>query len=267
MQSKVLFAKNGIEYAFDVSDLVDRPTVVWIHGEFGSFDDPPLNDVLKSSVNLINLHLPGWGKSVGGESFDQINELATAMWWLLEEITVNKVLLAGYGLGATVAIEMAIQQPVRISGMVFGSPFGMFSESDPGVDIFALMQRDLLKEIYADPKSELVKRHFPSSEDGYERGLIAIRRVEVLGAASRYIFPIPDTNIRSRSYRLAKIPMTILFGRSDGVVPFSLSELWQESFPHAEISILEGAGHMLAYETDEISNAITKMLADQGAHK
>ena len=57
MQSKVLFAKNGIEYAFDVSDLVDRPTVVWIHGEFGSFDDPPLNDVLKSSVNLINLRL------------------------------------------------------------------------------------------------------------------------------------------------------------------------------------------------------------------
>ena len=267
MQSKVLFAKNGIEYAFDVSDLVDRPTVVWIHGEFGSFDDPPLNDVLKSSVNLINLHLPGWGKSFGGESFDQINELATAMWWLLEEITENKVLLAGYGLGATVAIEMAIQQPGRISGMVFGSPFGMFSESDPGVDIFALMQKDLLKEIYADPKSELVKRHFPSSEDGYERGLIAIRRVEVLGAASRYIFPIPDTNIKSRSYRLSKIPMTILFGRSDGVVPFSLSELWQDSFPHAEINILEGAGHMLAYETEEISKSITKMLADQGAHK
>jgi pimeloyl-ACP methyl ester carboxylesterase len=61
--------------------------------------------------------------------------------------------------------------------------------------------------------------------------------------------------------------MTILFGRSDGVVPFSLSELWQESFPHAEIIILEGAGHMLAYETDEISVSIKKMLADQGAHK
>jgi pimeloyl-ACP methyl ester carboxylesterase len=55
--------------------------------------------------------------------------------------------------------------------------------------------------------------------------------------------------------------MSVLFGKSDGVVPSGLSAQWAKSFPHAEIQIIPEAGHMLPYETTATDRALEKLLA------
>jgi len=263
MKSQTLNCEqSGISFEVSHAQIGKKSTVVWIHGEFGSFDDPPFSKEVQALANMVVIHIPGWGKSTSTSDIDRLDQLATAMWWAVEEICgESPVLLAGHGLGATIAVEMAIQQPRLTSGLLLAAPFGYFDERDPGVDIFALMPKDLMKHLYQNPNSDLAKTQFPSSDDGYERGLIAIRRVEVLGSASRYIFPIPDTNIGDRAYRLSKVPISALFGKSDGVVPAGLSAQWAKSFPHAEIQIIDEAGHMLPYETTATDRALEKLLA------
>lgn len=254
-------AGHDITFAVDVHGSVESPVVVWLHSEWGPFNDPPFEPVVTSSVRTLVVHLPGWGESTGAGLVDSVGHFASALWFAVEKLTDGPVILAGHGLGATFAVEMAIQQPRAVAGMVLATPFGMFDESDTGVDIFALLPRDVMAHLYADPTSQLASSHFPATSDGYERGLAAIRRVEVLGAASRFIFPIPDTDVESRAYRLSRVPTTVLLGEKDGVVPPSLATKWQAALPHATVEVVAGVAHMLPYETTRLSQEVVNMVA------
>jgi pimeloyl-ACP methyl ester carboxylesterase len=240
---------QGTTVVIDRSGDPTKPPLVWLHGEFGAIDTMPDREPLSNHLDLIEVHLPGFGVSSGGDRFDTIGDLALAVWWAVEQLGVDRPVLAGHGLGATVAVEMAIQQPAAVRALALATPFGIFDVDDTGVDIFALIPRDLMPHLYADPSSSLVLDHFPPPADAHERGLAAIHRVVVLGAASRYLFPIPDTNVTGRAYRLADVPTSVWFGSVDGVVPPSLAAAWRAALPHATVSVVDRVGHMLPYES------------------
>lgn len=253
----------GTTIVIDRSGTPMGPSVVWLHGEFGALEGAPQRDRLAEHVDLVELHLPGFGVSPGGDRFDGIGDLATVVWWALEQLDLDRPVLAGHGLGATLAVEMAIQQPSAVRHLALATPFGMFNPDDTGVDVFALMPRDLQPHLYADPASDLIPRHFPPPADAYERGLAAIKRVEVLGSASRYLFPIPDTNVAARAYRLAGIATTIWFGAVDGVVPPSLAAEWSAVVPHADVRTIDGVAHMLPYEADGFADELLAAFRDE----
>lgn len=232
--------------------------LLWLHSEWGSYADPPLNDEVLNQATVITIHHPGWGESVGVDAFRSLVDIATAYWWALDELQLTApMVLVGHGIGATIAAEMAAQQPGRSSAALLITPFGLFREDFPGVDIFALLPRDVIGDLYVEPQGPVATSHLPSAADGYERGIQAIRRVEVLGAAGRFLFPIPDTGVQARLYRLSGIPVHLVFGRKDGVVPWQLSELWQKELPDARCTVIDSGSHMVPYEaTDDVSRIV-----------
>lgn len=259
----------GVALAVDAYGSPAAPTVlVWLHGELGALDEARLADAVVTAqadgVRVLVPHLPGWGESPGGEHFFTIEDLALALWWAVERSSSAAVVLGGHGLGAAVAAEMAVEQPARVAGLLLAAPFGLFREDDTGIDLFGTLPGELMPHLYADPKGPLPARHFPPAATPYERGLVAIRRVEVLGAASRYLFPIPDTGIASRLYRVDRVPVTLVFGRGDGLVPLSLAQDWQRSVPHARIEIVEDAAHMVPYETDHVARLLAELCRPAG---
>lgn len=241
---------EGTEMVIERTGVDGGPPLVWLHGEFGELSGVPGREQLAAHFDVVEILLPGWGVAAGGDRFDSIGELASAVWWTIESLDLGKVSIAGHGFGATLAVELAIQQPSMVEGLALAAPYGMFRTEDTGVDIFALIPRDLNPHLYADTSSPLVAQHFPPPTDGYEKGLSAIQRVQTLGSTSRYLFPIPDTNLVERSYRLAGVPMTIWFGAGDGAVPVSLAQDWAAAFGHADIKVVDNAAHMVAYEHD-----------------
>ncbi|HEY8547520.1 MAG TPA: alpha/beta hydrolase [Acidimicrobiales bacterium] len=232
------------------------PPLVWLHSELGDFAGPPLTDELAGRLRTLVAHLPGWGVATGVEHFDQLEHLATAYWWLFDELGLDAVHLAGLGIGATLAAEIAIQQPGRVPSLVLAGPFGLFREDDPGGDLFALVPRDVMPLLYADPAGPVASAHFPPAADAYERGLQTVRRVEVLAPASRFLFPIPDTGIGRRLYRLGDRPVELFWGAKDGIVPPSLAEDWAAHLPGARTTIVEGAAHMAPYEDPAAFSAV-----------
>jgi pimeloyl-ACP methyl ester carboxylesterase len=236
---------------------------VWLHSEWGSYDDPPLTEAVLSRARVATIQHPGWSVSDGIERFHSLPDLATAYWWALDQIDlVGPVVLAGHGIGATIAAEMIAQQPQRVRTAVFVTPFGLFRDDFPGVDIFALVARDVLPHLYAEPEGPIAMSHWPAPADGHERGLQAIRRVQVLGAAGRFLFPIPDTGVKHRLYRLRDTSIHLVFGGRDGIVPPELSKSWLELLPQAECTVIKDGSHMLPYEhADEISKIVTDALA------
>lgn len=257
---EIVAGPNGSTFAVERAGSGEA-VVVWLHSEFGAFSDPPVAAGALGRGEVLTLHLPGWGISErGGARIDTLPELGLALWFVLDELGVGTAVLAGHGIGATIALEMAIQQPQRARAVVAAAPFGIVDASDPGVDMFALLTPDLLPHLYADPDGDLVKHHFPRPADPHERGLAAIRRVEVLGEAGRYLFPLPDTGIENRLYRLATTDVHLLWGERDGVVPSAISERWTETLPSAKSSVVPGSAHMLVYETNVVDDVVASLL-------
>ena len=247
---------EGLTFVVDRSATADGPPVVFLHSEMGAFGSAPVG----TEHNVVALHLPGWGESTGIEHFDNPGEFAVALWWAVEQVTSEPVVLVGHSLGAALAVEMAIMQPKSVRGLVLSNPLGMFDEAYPGVDVFALMPKDVMPHVYANPNGPVMAEHYPQPADAYERGLQAIRRVEVLGAASRFVFPLPDTNIIKRAYRVADLPMSILFGERDGVVPPEMAHNWSKVFPAAKVRTVAGTAHMTPYESDALAVEVTAMV-------
>jgi pimeloyl-ACP methyl ester carboxylesterase len=252
----------GLKIALDETG-AGEPVVVWLHSEFGPFSDPPVPAQTLERARFLTLHLPGWGVSQRGDAhIDSLPDLGLALWAVLDELGVGAVSLAGHGIGATTALEMGIQQPQRTRGIVAATPFGIVDAADPGVDTFALLPVDLLPHLYVEPRGALATTHFPAPTTPHEKGLAAIRRVEVLGEAGRYLFPLPDTGIEDRLYRLAKTKVHLLWGEHDGVVPAAIASRWTAALPSARSSVVPGAAHMLPYESSAIGDALDAILAE-----
>jgi pimeloyl-ACP methyl ester carboxylesterase len=239
---------DGVRFEIDTRGPVGGTSVVWLHGEFGSFTGQSFIDHLGDSVRVFEVQHPGFGRSTGVEQFDSLPDLAIGYWWVFDRLDLDVVALVGHGFGGALAAEIAAQQPQRVSSLTLISPFGRFRAEDPGVDIFATTTGDVLPALYAEPKGELAVSHYPPAHDGYERGMAQLRRVEVLGATSRFVYPFPETGIARRAYRIADIPTEIVWGARDGVLPPALLDDWQAMLPKATITLLAQTAHMAPYE-------------------
>lgn len=255
----------GVSIVVDsAGDQASTAVVVWLHSEWGTFDEPPLSEEVLSRARVLVVHQPGWGVSTGEERLFTLADVALAYWTVLDRLGVGSALLAGHGIGATVVAEMTVQQPARVRSALLVAPFGLWDDEVGGEDIFALMPKDALPHLYADVDSDLRMRHFPSTNDPHERGLAGIRRAQTLGPASRYLYPLPETGIRDRLYRMADVPVELIWGAEDGVVPLAMADQWLSLLPRAGKVVVPNAAHMVAYETDAVSTCCVRHLDAPG---
>ena len=217
----------------------------------------PFADQL-TGVRLISVHHLGFGVP-RASSFYDIRDLALAwVWWLLDD-PASTGRARRTQLGGTVAAELAVQQPQRVSGGCWPQLFGLFRRAarprrvrhDPARLIGALCRR---------PDGDLATGHFPVVDDAHGRGLQAVYRFGAL-VGEPFPLPIPDTGISERLYRIADVPVHLVWGAADGVTPVELLEDWHAVLPHADTTVVATAAHMVPYETPEaIAAAITGQL-------
>lgn len=245
----------------------DGPLVVWLHSEWGTYDEPPLDDRVRSAARVLVFHHPGWGISTGEDNFASLAELAMAYWWTLDQLGADsRATLVGHGLGAAIAAEMGTQQPDRVAHAVLAAPFGLWDDEVGGVDLFALLPKDVAPHMYADTSSDVAREQFPPPKTAHEKGVAGIRRAQTLGTASRYLYPLPDTGLSARLYRLAGIDVVLLWGSQDGITPVGMATRWQEHLPHARLVIVDDAAHMVVYETNDLSDCVVDALQRESAN-
>ncbi|XP_002986213.2 protein PHYLLO, chloroplastic [Selaginella moellendorffii] len=127
-------ALGGYCFTFRVvevaSMLQEKQTVVFLHGFLGSAEDwLPVMHSLASSFRCLAVDLPGHGRasSVTGnlEAEWGLDVLSAALSELLEQLSEgSEIVLAGYSMGARIALYMALHkhQKIRAAVIVSGSP-------------------------------------------------------------------------------------------------------------------------------------------------
>lgn len=92
------------------------PPLLLLHGLGSSGDDWAFQiGPLAQRFELLVPDLPGCGRSLASVAADSIEGHARAVWDLLRGIGAHEVAIAGFSMGGAVALEMALQQPARVS--------------------------------------------------------------------------------------------------------------------------------------------------------
>jgi pimeloyl-ACP methyl ester carboxylesterase len=195
-----------------------QPTILWFYG-----NGMCLADCFSEFTNLRrlgnNVFIPeflGYGMSEGSPSEQSVYATANAAWDHLvsrPDIDKNKIIVAGWSLGAAAAIELAHTRPV--AGLMTFSAFTNLKD----------MARRILPWA---PTSLMLKHHFDN-----------------------------ESKIKN-----IKVPILIVHGSRDSIVPFDMSAVLAKAAPHATYVPISVADHNDLFDVgaDEINQRVAAFI-------
>ncbi|MGH7432042.1 MAG: alpha/beta fold hydrolase [Candidatus Methylomirabilales bacterium] len=227
-----------------------RERLVLVHGSGCSADSWRYQvDGLSRDFDVLALDLPGHGGSepVGDPS---IQRYATTVRGILRHLGKRKVFLAGHSMGGAVALQVALEHPELLKGLILVAATAY-------LDTLALTPNIILWAAATVPHK--FKGMFFSDRVTPEALAVAradVRRCSletVLGdfAACRHF------DFRGRLKGL-KLPALILCGTEDRITPPRHSQRLHEEISGSTLMRIAKAGHMLPLEAPKEVNAAVR---------
>ena len=226
------------------------PPTVLVHGlgAAGSAFTRLAGGVRPHVRRVIVPELPGHGFSAHPGRRVTPDLLLDCMTSALDALVDEPAILYGNSLGGAVALEYAIRRPERVRGLVLVSPAGARLQADEWKELVAAFDvqsardaRRFLDRVYHRPPwvLALVAHEFP---DLLRKP--AVR--EILDSAT------PDGSASPDALAALKMPILLLWGRSEKLLPASALAYFREHLPpHAIIEEPHGFGHSPQLEVPE----------------
>lgn len=238
------------------------PVVLLLHGlacDHTTWD--PVIPSLARRYTVIAPDLLGHGESDKPRADYSVGGYANAMRDLLSVLEIDRATVVGHSFGGGVAMQFAYQYPQLVDRLVLVAPGGFGPEVTPalrvlttpgfhqatgmltlpGVRHLGVWGLRTLSRLPLGPARDLdeVARIFDSFKD--PRARAAIRHVvsAVIDWRGQII------TMSDRAYLTDAIPMCIVWGTDDRVVPVRHAEVAKVVAPHARVEVLGNAGHFV----------------------
>ena len=242
--------------------LEGRATVVLLHGFGGEAIQwkPLMRRLAVTGARIVAFDLPGHAASLNYPDAGSAKVAAQAV--VAELADLGPVHLVGHSKGGAVAGLVALFAPDKVASLTFLAPGGFGPEINAAVlrRYGAVRNRaDMLKVLH----------HFYAP--GYRVGLATMDRMvgmrarggqpEMLERMSRVITNDDGTQGTLPLGKIAAAgkPMSVVWGSADAIIPAAQAH----AMPGAEVTVLDGIGHMLYEEAPE---AITDIIARRLNH-
>lgn len=223
------------------------PDLVMLHGwsmHSGVFT--PLIDVLSSRFTVHAVDLPGHGQSRWYEGALDCDELLTT----LTEKLPERAIWLGWSLGGQFSMAFASRYPERVSKMILIAANPSFIQRDdwPGVQPSVLT--DFAERCARQPQQTL-KRFLMLQMQGSDNPREIKRQVlKLLGdslpepaALSAGLQQLMTLDLRQSLSQLP-MPVRLILGSQDALVPLSLTDRVKQLNPQFETEIINDAGHV-----------------------
>lgn len=230
-------------YAYHPEDQ-DRTPLVLVHGAGGDHLHWPVQIRRLSGYRVYALDLPGHGKS-RGHGLQDVGDYAQVVISWLNEMGIPKVIMIGHSMGSAIALWLGIHYPERLWGL------GLIG-SGPTLPVnLTLLDEVGHKTTFPDAVNKIIKWSFSPHTD---RGLIETAQDRMLDIRPSVLqgdfLACEEFDVRDRLDRI-EVPVEIICGGDDKMVPLRLSQQLAEGIPEAELEIIPKAGHMLMIERPE----------------
>jgi len=250
---------DGVSIYVEQAGPDDGTPLILLHGLFGSTFTwrNQLTGLPEAGYRVIAYDRPPFGLSAKDFALNysppaQADQLAS----LLDELGIERATFVGHSAGGSLLAHFAVRHPERIEQMVFaagaflgggggGPPAGVGAAINwppltrwGEILIPAVLTRDRLAGIvagfYADPEQMT-----PEVVAGYYRAF------EVPGFGAGFMGLIRDTGspVTEADVRKFTMPVLLLWGEADRVVPLRQAERLQALLPEVALQVIPGTGH------------------------
>jgi pimeloyl-ACP methyl ester carboxylesterase len=236
--------------------------LLFLHGAGGLLADNPFLDRLAARYQVFAPELPGYGESSGEALLEDMLDFTLHGWDVVRALGLSRPHLVGHSMGGMIAAEMACVAPNDLGRLVLAASAGLWIPAHPIPDIFAFLPHEFAELLFHDRAAgEALLTgglDFTNLEALKEFYIAHTRRLSMAG---KIMFPIPNRRLSKRLYRLTA-PTLLLWGTHDRLIPPVYAERFQRLIPHAELALIDAAGHMLPYEQPEaFAAAVERFLA------
>lgn len=225
--------ERAIELAYRDAGPRDAPVVLLVHGSPSSGEEMSrVGNLLAERYRAIWVHLPGFGHSTRDVPDYSVRAHAVYLEELVDQLGIEHLHLVGFSMGGGVVLELEPLLAERVASLTLLSAIGV--QELEWLGDYTLnhgvhgMQLAALWALY-----ELVP-HF-GALDG---GMLSIE----------YARNFYDTDQRPLRERLEdlEVPMAIVHGRSDPLVPFDAAVEHERIVPHSRLVAFDG-DHFAAF--------------------
>lgn len=232
-----------------------RPCVVLVHGIAGDSSEwAPVFDKLAEEYDVLAPDLAGHGESARLHGDHSIGAFASWLRDVVEALEVERATFIGHSLGGGVVMQFAYQFPDYVERMVLVSSGGLGREvsaliraaSLPGAEwvmgglgYAARRAEPLLSRVGLGPRTEggeLLHRVARLNEGDRRAAFVRVVRAIASPGGQR-------VNANDRLYLAEEVPMLIMWGERDRVIPVHHGRATHDALPDSELVIFEKSGH------------------------
>lgn len=223
----------------------DGPPLLYLHGA-GGHTWWPFLDRLAERYTVWAPEHPGFGASDDPPWLDNTADLAYFYLDLLAERGLHGTHLIGESLGGWVALELAIRDAARLKSLTLVGAAGIRLVGVEKTDIFILTPDQLAAKLFVNPDYAQAFVAQASHPDNLPTGF----RNQVTAARLGWNPRFANLHLAKWLHRIT-LPMHIVWGAQDGIVPLAYAHEFQRLIPHARLSVIEQAGHLPQAEQGE----------------
>lgn len=225
-----------------------REALVLLHGFGGHWMDwYDIQPDLARDARVLAYDLPGHARSLDHPAAGSASGMAKAILADLDRRGIPRVHVAGFSMGGAVATLMALRAPDRVASLTLLAPGGF------GPDISEPRLKHLASPGSTDGLRAAVNALGAPGFDMPTKNIAALAATRSLPGQEEKLVEIvgkiakdgKQGEIPRDSLATLAMPVTVLWGTDDPVLPFSQSEGLPEGF---QLVVLPGIGHMLPEE-------------------
>lgn len=235
--------------------------VVFVAGFMGLPLWIPFLDHLAEHRRVIVPSLPGFPGATGHRDLDDLSDWVNATLEIIEAAAGGPVDTVASSVGAALVLEAAAVNRTLFRRLALIAPFGVYDDQAPGIDPWAQPPGSSAYPALLCARPERFEALWtkPNGVDEVEWQILQVRGLE---ASARFLWPLGDTGILKRAYRLVQ-PMLLLRGSKDRVVPRSYLEKLHHAVP-GDVTLQEiaGAGHLVELDAPEQLAAAIRQFLD-----
>jgi pimeloyl-ACP methyl ester carboxylesterase len=260
---------NGVRLFYD--SVGEGVPLLFIHGGYGGAATTlaPRNQAIltilpRDRVRTIFYHRRNAGLSDYGDAHDTLQTLAMDAVGLLDHLRIDKAIIVGSSAGGPIALELALSKPERVLALCLPNTGANLAslerpQAKTRLDLVTRSRSEGDRAVFEGRKAEL---RIPPPSDATDPPELA--RLNKLKAALQ---ALPDEDLFRYSVgeirnfeayvgadytprlRELKMPVCIIHGTADRVVPYAWGEALHRAIAHSEMHPVPNADHdVLSYE-------------------
>ncbi len=236
-----------------------RKTVLLLHG-LGVYGESWWHQILALQEHgylPLAPDLPGFGSTPADKGHWSVKSAAANAMRVLDMNGIDKAVVCGLSMGGVVALQLAIEYPARIGGLILINTFSALRPASLSEVVYFVRrglraylrspenQADLVAERvfplpeHAEWRKRLVQSIKDSDPKVYRQSMLALARYN----ANRQLADI-------------KIPTMVITGKRDSTVPPTVQERMAKKIPGARHHLVDGAGHGVIIDHAETVNQL-----------